>query len=78
VATFAVNQGGGNPGLRTAVDGFAIGGSTYDFEVAAAVPPTATDCKDGGWKTLVAPGEFRNQGDCVSYFASGGRSHLKG
>jgi hypothetical protein len=26
-------------------------------------------CKDGGWQTL---GDFKNQGDCVSYFAKGG------
>jgi hypothetical protein len=30
-------------------------------------------CKDGGWKTFTSP-VFKNQGDCVSYFATGGRN----
>jgi hypothetical protein len=35
------------------------------------------DCKDGGWKLFTGqgdePGPFRNQGQCVSFFASGDR-----
>jgi hypothetical protein len=32
-------------------------------------------CKKGGWMDFTtSPGPFRNQGDCVSFFASGGRS----
>ena len=31
---------------------------------------TKDQCKNGGWETL----GFRNQGQCVSYFASGGRA----
>ena len=32
-------------------------------------------CKKGGWKDFTSsPGPFRNQGDCVSFFASGGRN----
>ncbi len=42
-------------------------------------------CKDGGWKTATASAvttssssatssAFKNQGDCVSYFASGGKN----
>jgi hypothetical protein len=44
--------------------------------VAIAVTPTATvprtkdDCKHGGWRAF---GRFRNQGDCVSFVATGGR-----
>ena len=35
-------------------------------------PPTTKDqCKDGGWKTFNNP-SFKNQGDCVSYVATGG------
>lgn len=30
-------------------------------------------CKDGGWQDFESsPGPFKNQGDCVSYFATGG------
>ena len=38
--------------------------------------PTANDCKRGGWTTMVdAQGNgFKNQGDCVSYFATGGKN----
>lgn len=28
-------------------------------------------CKDGGWQTM---GGFKNQGDCVSFFATGGKN----
>ena len=32
-------------------------------------------CKKGGWQDFTSsPGPFRNQGQCVSFFASGGRS----
>jgi len=35
----------------------------------APPPPTTTEqCKNGGWKTY---GVFKNQGDCVSFVASG-------
>jgi hypothetical protein len=67
----AVNQGGGNNGLHGAVDGLSLLGTTYDFEARVL---TKDDCKDGGWQTFTDP-EFRNQGDCVSYFATGGSSH---
>jgi hypothetical protein len=34
--------------------------------------PTAKDqCKNGGWKTY---GVFKNQGDCVSFVATGGKN----
>ena len=34
------------------------------------------DCKGGGWKTSTKP-EFRNQGECVSSFASAGKASAK-
>jgi hypothetical protein len=33
------------------------------------LPSTKDDCKDGGWESF---GVFKNQGDCVSYLATGG------
>jgi hypothetical protein len=37
-------------------------------------PPTNKDqCKNGGWKTFNNP-SFKNQGDCVSYVATGGKN----
>lgn len=56
-------------GTQTVVfDNVQINGTTYTFESAQA-------CKDGGWQQFSsAPGPFKNQGDCVSYFATGGRN----
>jgi len=41
-----------------------------DIEVAGAA-----DCKKGGWRSF---GVFKNQGDCVSYFATGGKNQPAG
>jgi choice-of-anchor C domain-containing protein len=45
-------------------------------ETAPPVAATASDCKKGGWRTMTddAGNPFKNQGDCVSYFASDGRN----
>jgi hypothetical protein len=34
------------------------------------------DCKDGGWQTMLdtAGNSFKNQGDCVSFFATKGKN----
>jgi choice-of-anchor C domain-containing protein len=45
--------------------------------VAETPQPTAkSDCMDGGWQTLadVDGNGFKNQGDCVSYVATGGKN----
>jgi hypothetical protein len=44
-----------------------------DIVVVDAPPlPTSKDqCKDGGWRTY---GVFKNQGDCVSFVATGGNN----
>lgn len=53
----------GTPPVSTATPTPAIGGT-----------PTSTDqCKNDGWRTFTNP-RFKNQGDCVSYVASGGRA----
>jgi hypothetical protein len=40
-------------------------------------PPTSTDqCKHGGWKSFGSM--FMNQGDCVSYVATGGKNPPSG
>ena len=72
VTAIMVNQGSGNAGLVSAVDWVEVDGTTFDFTIAAPDPaPGRDDCKNGGWRTL---GDFRNQGQCVSFFASGGRA----
>jgi hypothetical protein len=48
------------------VDNVMINDATYTFE-------SVQSCKDGGWQQFASsPGPFKNQGDCVSYFATGG------
>ncbi len=31
------------------------------------LPPTADDCKNGGWESFTAPMTFRNEGECVAF-----------
>ncbi len=56
-------------GVQTVlVDNVMINSTTYTFE-------NADSCKDGGWEDITSsPGPFKNQGDCVSFFASGGKN----
>jgi hypothetical protein len=73
-----VNQGSGNPGLTSNVDAFTFDETTYDFERVAdsdgdGLPDgedtnSKDDCKKGGFARFTSP-TFKNQGDCVSYFA---------
>ena len=69
---FGVNQGGGNPGLTTAVDALTLGygddSITYNFE-PYRVATGLGDCKSGGWKNVkrASGTAFKNQGECVSY-----------
>lgn len=72
---FGVNQGSGNPALKTSVDVLTIGKSgvttVYDFERDAppvfTLPTTKEECKNGGWRNFNPPtGPFPNQGQCVA------------
>jgi hypothetical protein len=42
---------------------------------ASLAPLTMDDCKSGGWQEF---GVFKNQGDCVSYVATGGNNQPAG
>lgn len=42
-------------------------------EECATYPVTKEDCKNGGYKSFTIQ-KFKNQGDCVSYVASGGKA----
>jgi hypothetical protein len=60
--------------------GLSIGPVTItngDITVVDAKPfPTSKDqCKNGGWQTY---GIFKNQGDCVSFVATGGKNPPRG
>jgi len=47
--------------------------TTYDFEDDPTVLGSKDECKNGGWMTSEDP-VFKNQGDCVSSFASQGKA----
>ena len=51
----------------TLFDNVQINNATFTFE-------NADSCKKNGWMQFTAaPGPFKNQGQCVSYFAKGGQ-----
>jgi hypothetical protein len=53
-------------------DAFAIDDVRFNADV---VPQTLGDCKNGGWTRFHINGvAFKNQGDCVSYVATGGHN----
>ena len=51
-------------------------GPALDNVVVSEIVPTKADCKNGGWATMIdnQGNGFKNQGDCVSYFATGGKN----
>ena len=54
-------------GQTVVIDNVMINNQTYSFE-------SANSCKGGGFINFTsAPGPFKNQGECVSYFAKGGQ-----
>ncbi|MGH2492516.1 MAG: hypothetical protein ACRDF9_13535, partial [Candidatus Limnocylindria bacterium] len=60
------------------VDNVRINSDTYTFDEAVN-PSDKAKCKKGGWQDFTSsPGPFKNQGDCVSYFATGGRNKGSG
>jgi hypothetical protein len=67
VVAFGFSLGSGVLGDGV-INSIEFAGDTYTF--AAAVTLTNKDqCKNGGWTTANAP-SYRNQGECVSSFAS--------
>jgi len=60
------------------VDNVMINTTIFSFE-EDVVPGDKEKCKKGGWMDFTSsPGPFKNQGDCVSYFATGGRNKASG
>jgi hypothetical protein len=67
-------------GIPTGTSSCSPLGSAVNFEVisgdvvvtdARALPTSKDQCKNGGWRTY---GVFKNQGDCVSFVATGGKN----
>ena len=51
-------------------------GPAIDNVVVTESVPTKDECKNGGWQSMIdnAGNSFKNQGDCVSYFATKGKN----
>ena len=76
ISFIALNVGDtstGDVGLGGYLDNVVVttagNATTYDFETDPTVLPNKEACKHNGWMTSEAP-LFKNQGDCVSYFAT--------
>jgi hypothetical protein len=83
VAFFAANPGFKIVGIQLVIDSgwaFADGEQTVTVtprvELSLQQPGNTNACKNGGWQSLVdADGNtFKNQGQCVAFVASGGKS----
>jgi hypothetical protein len=76
VAGFGVNIGTFNPSYNVLTDLVTFNDTTYDFDLTN-VPTDKDQCKKGGWQNYTnASGQaFKNQGDCVSYVATGGKNN---
>ena len=51
-------------------------GPALDNVAVIETVPTKDECKNGGWQSMIdnAGNSFKNQGDCVSYFATQGKN----
>lgn len=62
---FLVSDYGPSGSQTVLIDNTDVNGTLYDYEFSSK-----DDCKDGGWQSFTfPPGPFKNQGQCVSYFA---------
>lgn len=69
---------GGAAAPATAGNGFLIDNLTTLSGPSPVGPPATKDqCKKDGWKLFDTPRAFKNQGDCVSWVASQGRSDAR-
>ena len=57
--------------IQTTVVGVGDASATASFTMASLLPTSKAQCKNGGWKTYTV---FKNQGDCVSFVATGGKN----
>jgi hypothetical protein len=62
---FVVADYGPTGSQTVLIDNTDVNGTVYDYE-----PASKDDCKGDAWKNFASPpGPFKNQGQCVSYFA---------
>jgi hypothetical protein len=67
VVAFGFSLGSGVKGDGV-IDAINFAGDRYTFKVAVVLT-SKEKCKNGGWATSTSP-VFKNQGECVSYFAT--------
>jgi hypothetical protein len=68
---FLVADNGPSGSQTVLIDNTDVNGTTITYE-----PNSKDDCKDGGWQNFTfSPGPFKNQGECVSHFASDGHGN---
>ena len=67
VLGYGVNIGTNNPAYKVAVDLLVVNDMNYDFEYQSLAYKDA--CKQDGWKNIYGA-SYKNQGQCVSQFAS--------
>ena len=65
-----VGIGSTEPGTNTVTIVWSGGTLVESLNVNCALPASKEECKNGGWQTF---GVFKNQGDCVSFVANGGK-----
>ena len=63
-------SGTANP--ANAGNGFLVDGVSLSSSSSSGSPTNKDECKKGGWQTFDNP-SFKNQGDCVSFVATGGK-----
>jgi len=61
--------------LAPSVPLFPVRRGGHTVTDAQPVPTTKDQCKNGGWRSF---GAFKNQGDCVSFVATGGKNPSAG
>jgi hypothetical protein len=68
--TFEAFPGNGCPIPLSSYTNFPFSGDLVVVD-APPLPTSKAQCKNGGWRDF---GVFRNQGDCVSFVATGGKN----
>jgi hypothetical protein len=65
-----------DPGESTVIDAhFIVDEPCVDIYPEPTLPTSKDQCRNGGWKTY---GVFKNQGDCVSFVATGEKNQPSG
>lgn len=81
--TAMINGSGGDKGAATVNISGLVGfpratpvfSETFGSGGVGGSPTSKSQCKHGGWKSFA---QFKNQGDCVSFVASGGKNPPSG